>query len=44
LPSVKALEFSGSLILVSLLYDHKNHVIISSALPVRRFLIINLIK
>jgi hypothetical protein len=41
---VEALEFSTSSILVSLLCDLKNHAIVGSALPVRRFLIINLIE
>ncbi|WP_428025499.1 hypothetical protein, partial [Arcobacter sp.] len=43
-PPVEALEFSTSLILVSLLCDIKNHSIVGSALPVQRFLIINLIE
>jgi hypothetical protein len=43
-PPVEALEFSTSSILVSLLCDLKNYVIVSSALPVRIFLIINLIE
>jgi hypothetical protein len=41
---VEALEFGTNPILVSLLCDLKNHAIISSALPVRRLLIINLIE
>jgi hypothetical protein len=41
---VEALEFDTSLILVSLLCDLKNYAIIGSTLPVRRFLIINLIE
>jgi hypothetical protein len=41
---VEALKFGTSLILVSLLCDLNNYVIIGSALPVRRFLIINLIE
>jgi hypothetical protein len=41
---VEALEFSTSPILVSLLCDLKNHAIAVSALPVQRFLIINLIE
>jgi hypothetical protein len=43
-PLVEAFEFSTSPILVSLLCDLNNHAIISSALPVQRFLIINLIE
>jgi hypothetical protein len=43
-PPVEALEFSTSPILVSLICDLKNHAIVDSALPVRRFLIINLIE
>jgi hypothetical protein len=43
-PPVEALEFGTSLILVSLLYDIKNHAIVGSALFVRIFLIINLIE
>jgi hypothetical protein len=41
---VEALEFNTSPIFVSLLCDLKNHAIVGSALPVRRFLIINLIE
>jgi hypothetical protein len=41
---VEALEFGTSPILVSLLCNLKNHVIVGSALPVRIFLIINLIE
>jgi hypothetical protein len=41
---VQVLEFGTSPILVSLLYDLKNHAIIGSALLVQRFLIINLIE
>jgi hypothetical protein len=41
---VQVLGFGTSPILVSLLYDLKNHAIIGSALPVQRFLIINLIE
>jgi hypothetical protein len=41
---VEAIEFGTSLILVPLLCDLKNHGIIGSALPMRRFLIINLIE
>jgi ferredoxin len=43
-PPVKALEFSTSPILVSLLCDLKNYAIVGSALPVQRFFIINLIE
>jgi hypothetical protein len=41
---VEALEFGTSPILVSLLCDLKNHAIVGFALPVQRFLIINLIE
>jgi hypothetical protein len=41
---VETLEFSISLILVSLLCDLKNHAIVGSTLSVRRFFIINLIE
>jgi hypothetical protein len=41
---MEAIEFSTSPILVLLLYDLKNHAIVSYALPVRRFLIVNLIE
>jgi hypothetical protein len=41
---MEALEFGTSPLLISLLCDLKNHVIIGSALPVQRFLIINLIE
>jgi hypothetical protein len=43
-PPVGALKFSTNLILVSLLCALKIHAIVGSALPVRRFLIINLIE
>jgi hypothetical protein len=41
---VKAIEFRASLIFVPLLCSLKNRVIIGSALPGGRFLIINLIE
>jgi hypothetical protein len=41
---VEALEFGTSLILISLLYDLKNNAIVGFALPIQRFLIINLIE
>jgi hypothetical protein len=41
---VEVLEFDTSLILVSIICGLKNHDIVGSALPVRRFLIINLIE
>jgi hypothetical protein len=41
---MEALEFKTSPILVPLLCGLKNHVIIGSALPEERFLIINLIE
>jgi hypothetical protein len=43
-PLVDALDFSISPILVSLFCDLKNHPIVNPSLPVRRFLIINLIE
>jgi hypothetical protein len=39
---VEAVEFG--IILISLCCDLKNHVIVSSTLPVQRFLIINLVE
>jgi hypothetical protein len=41
---VEALEFGTSPILVPLICGLKNHGIVGSALPGRRFLIINLIE
>jgi hypothetical protein len=41
---VEALKFGANSILVSLLCDLKNHAIVGSALPFRKFLIINLIE
>jgi hypothetical protein len=41
---MEALEFSISSIFISLLCDLKNYAIVGSALPIRRFLIINLIE
>jgi hypothetical protein len=43
-PPVETIKFGTSLILIPLLYGLKNHVIVGSALPGRRVLIINLIE